>query len=73
MPHCQRLTTKGINNLGRCAFFTLNLKRLHLGQNPFIHDESLLVLARALELTSLNLQNTDVTEAKALQLQSKNS
>ncbi|GJJ74481.1 hypothetical protein EMPS_06839 [Entomortierella parvispora] len=69
MPHCGRLTTKGMNSLGRCAFFTLNLKRLHLGENPFIHDEALLVLARALELTSLNLQNTDVTEAKALQLQ----
>jgi hypothetical protein len=71
MPRCPRLTVKGMNSLGRCAFFTLTLKRLHLGHNPFIHDEALPIFSRALELNSLNLEYTDVTEAKALQLQSK--
>ncbi|KAG0055014.1 hypothetical protein BGZ83_009784 [Gryganskiella cystojenkinii] len=69
MARCGRLTTVGMNSLGRCAFFTLNLKRLNLGYNPFIHDESLAVFTRGLELTTLNLEYTDVTESKAWRLQ----
>lgn len=64
------MTTAGIIILARCAFFTLKLKRLNLGYNKHVHDAALAVFVRCDELTTLNLEYTDVSEEKALLLQS---
>lgn len=71
LHRCQRLTTVGIAALSRCAFFTIKLKRLNLSYNKFIHDEALAAFAQCTELNTLNLDHTDVSEAKAFLLQSK--
>lgn len=69
LSQVQRLTTVGVNHLGRSAFFSLKLKRLNLKNNPFIHDEALAVFSHCNSLNTLNLDNTDVTEVAALRLQ----
>ncbi|KAG0199285.1 hypothetical protein BGX28_007427 [Mortierella sp. GBA30] len=69
LHRCQRLTTVGVVSLGKCAFFSLRLKRLNLGYNQFIHDEALAIFTRCKELTTLNLEYTDVSEERALRLQ----
>lgn len=69
LSQVQRLTTVGVNLLGRSAFFSLKLKRLNLKNNPFIHDEALAVFSHCNSLNTLNLDNTDVTEVAALRLQ----
>ncbi|KAF9960244.1 hypothetical protein BGZ65_012609 [Modicella reniformis] len=66
---CERLTTAGIAMLGRCTFFSSKLKRLNLGFNKHIHDEALAAFTQCNELNTLNLENTDVSEEKALLLQ----
>lgn len=71
LHRCERLTTAGIATLARSAFFSIKLKRLNLGYNKYIHDGALVALTRCEELTTLNLEYTDVSEAKALLLQSK--
>lgn len=70
LHRCQRLTVAGVYHLGKCAFFSLRLKRLNLGYDQFVHDEALAVLMGCKELVTLNLEYTDVTEGLALQLQS---
>ncbi|KAG0309204.1 hypothetical protein BGZ98_004504 [Dissophora globulifera] len=69
LQRCERVTTVGIMLLGRCAFFAIKLKRLNLGYNKYIHDEALAVFTQCKELTTLNLEYTDVSEEKALLLQ----
>ncbi|KAK3832942.1 MAG: hypothetical protein JOS17DRAFT_741115 [Linnemannia elongata] len=69
LSQVQRLTTVGVNFLGRSAFFSLKLKRLNLKNNPFIHDDALTVFSHCNSLNTLNLDNTDVTEIAALRLQ----
>ncbi|KAG0284119.1 hypothetical protein BGZ96_011519 [Linnemannia gamsii] len=69
LSQVMRLTTVGVNHLGRSAFFSLKLKRLNLKNNPFIHDEALAVFSHCNSLNTLNLDNTDVTEIAALRLQ----
>ncbi|KAF8944780.1 hypothetical protein BGZ47_003707 [Haplosporangium gracile] len=69
LSQVKRLTTVGVNHLGRSAFFSLKLKRLNLKNNPFIHDEALAVFSHCNSLNTLNLDNTDVTEVAALRLQ----
>ncbi|KAG0327426.1 hypothetical protein BGZ99_007646 [Dissophora globulifera] len=69
LQRCERVTTAGIMLLGRCAFFAIKLKRLNLGYNKYIHDEALAVFTQCKELTTLNLEYTDVSEEKALLLQ----
>ncbi|KAI1297558.1 hypothetical protein EDD11_007042 [Mortierella claussenii] len=43
--------------------------RLNLGFDKYIHDEALSVFTKSQELTTLNLEYTDVTEMQALRLQ----
>ncbi|KAF9182229.1 hypothetical protein BGZ50_005062 [Haplosporangium sp. Z 11] len=69
LHRCSRLTTAGVIQLGRCAFFSLKLKRLNLGYNMFIHDEALVCFTQCKELNTLNLEYTDVTDQGALRLQ----
>ncbi|KAG0368675.1 hypothetical protein BC939DRAFT_529193 [Gamsiella multidivaricata] len=69
LHRCERLTTAGMMLLGKCAFFSIKLKRLNLGYNKYIHDEALTVFIRCNELNTLNLEYTDVSEERALRLQ----
>ncbi|KAG0254467.1 hypothetical protein BG011_005769 [Mortierella polycephala] len=69
LHRCSRLTTAGVIQLGKCAFFSLKLKRLNLSNNKFIHDEALACFTQCKELNSLNLEYTDVTDQGALRLQ----
>ncbi|KAF9992133.1 hypothetical protein BGZ79_003470, partial [Entomortierella chlamydospora] len=69
LQRCERLTTVGIVHLGKCAFFSVKLKRLNLGYNKYIHDEALAVFTRCHELNTLNLEYTDVSQERALRLQ----
>ncbi|KAF9437179.1 hypothetical protein BGZ76_001738 [Entomortierella beljakovae] len=69
LSRCERLTTAGVLRLGRCAFFSMKLKRLNLGNNKFIHDEALGVFQKCHQLVALNLDHTDVTQEKAILLQ----
>ncbi|KAF9352997.1 hypothetical protein BGX26_009225 [Mortierella sp. AD094] len=69
LQRCERLTTVGMARLGKCAFFSVKLKRLNLGYNKYIHDEALAVFTRCHGLNTLNLEYTDVSQERALRLQ----
>jgi hypothetical protein len=56
----------GIAALSWCAFISIGLKRLTLSYNKHIHDEALAAFTQCTELNTLNLDYTDVPEAKAL-------
>lgn len=71
LNRCRRLTTVGVLTLGRSSFFKLRLKRLNLGYNQYIHDEALAAFTVCNGLITLNLDHTDVSEQKALLLQSR--
>ncbi|KAG0238857.1 hypothetical protein BGW42_000018 [Actinomortierella wolfii] len=68
LSHCVGLTVEGIKILSMSASFERTLKQLNLGHNPDIHDGALPYIEQAHSLVMLNLDYTDVTDARARRL-----
>ncbi|KAG0236845.1 hypothetical protein BGW41_000316 [Actinomortierella wolfii] len=68
LSHCVGLTVEGIKILSMSASFGRTLEQLNLGHNPDIHDGALPYIEQAHGLMMLNLDFTDVTDARARRL-----